>query len=336
VNTSSPSPQTVKSENFSNVWMNNVLAAAVELNLPEVVGDQPLSCLEIAQRAEADPDAVKRLLRALSANGFFSRSADWKFTHNEASLRLRHDAKSGMKSMLLLARHPCMVGAWDRLADGVKTGKSPFQLANGQDLYSFLAKHSDAASVFNEAMVAYTKEQVEALLECIPELRETTSILDIAGGVGQLLAAVLKVCPQASGAVFDLPSLAEPNRHYLAAQGLETRTQFIAGSFLDTIPEGFNLYVVKNALWNWKDDDVVKILRNVRRALGNHAKFMIIEPLITPENEAWSSLMDLQMMVAPEGRCRTLEEYKLLAGQSGLQFSRMIDAGETQAIELTA
>ena len=90
---------------------------------------------------------------------------------------------------------------------------------------------------------------------------------------------------------------------------------------------------MKNALLNWQDNDVIKIMENVNHVLSKGAKFIIIEPLISEKNEAWSSLMDLQMLVAPEGRCRTVEEYKNLLIQSGLTFSRLIEACQTQAIE---
>ena len=321
--------------NFTRFWHPHLLAAAIKLGLPDHLAAAPAPVDALATALHADPVALGRLVRALVANGYFTQVDGDRIAHNEASQSLRRDSPVGLRGMILLFAAPFMQSAWSCLAEGISTGSTPFELAHGQSLYTYLESHKEEAAVFNEAMVAFTAAHAADVIRGYPDLRLATNILDLAGGVGHFLVALLQASPAARGAVLDLEHARKGAQARMAAAKLEQRSQFILGDFLREVPKGFDLCVIKNALFNWPDDDVVKVLRNVRRALEPEGRLLIVEWLIVPSNAAWSTMMDIQMMVAPNGRCRTVPEYQELLEQADLYIAEVFDFGSTLGIACT-
>jgi ubiquinone/menaquinone biosynthesis C-methylase UbiE len=324
-------------DRFQTAWLTHALYASIQLDVPDAIDDRPVTADDLAKKLNADPSALYRLMRALAANGYFQESSEGFFSHNDASRQLRRDSASGMRSMLELSGMDSMQRAWGQLGKSLKSDKGAFELANGAPLFTYLAKNGEDAKSFNEAMAAVTSLHARDALEGYPGFKSAKRILDIAGGLGHMLGHILNHCPQAEGSVYDLPELESPSREFLSQKGLGARTGFIAGSFLESIPDGFDLLMIKNALWNWSDSDCVKILRNVRRAIASSTtRLLIIENLISNEDLARSTLMDLQMLVAPNGRCRTAAEYTSLVKESELCVHKIYNVVSTQIVECVA
>lgn len=85
------------------------------------------------------------------------------------------------------------------------------------------------------------------------------------------------------------------------------------------------MYVLKRVLFDWTDEEAVKILTNCRRAMNRDAPLLIIEPLIGPPNEqSPAHLYDMTFLVVLHGRLRTADEYASLLGQAGFRTKRII------------
>jgi O-methyltransferase domain len=108
-------------------------------------------------------------------------------------------------------------------------------------------------------------------------------------------------------------------------EGLAERLQAIAGNFLENVPSGADLYVLKNVLLDWDDEHTMKILRNCKRVMSASNRLLIVEPLIPgPEEAHLSKLLDLEMLLVPGGRARTVAELTDLLNTADLVVTRIL------------
>jgi hypothetical protein len=160
-------------------------------------------------------------------------------------------------------------------------------------------------------------------------------IVDVGGGHGALLAAVLASAPQARGILFDLPAVADGAAERLRAMGVAQRCVTAGGSFFDAVPDGGDAYLLKTVIHDWADEQSIAILRNVRTAIAADGKLLLME-LVLPEGAPPhpGMLLDLEMLVQAGGRERTASEYGDLLSQAGFRLTRVIPtAGPMSIVE---
>ena len=163
-------------------------------------------------------------------------------------------------------------------------------------------------------MTAVSRVQVGAVLAAYDFGRFAT-VVDVAGGHGALLAAILAKHPGVRGVLFDQPHVVAGAGEVLRAAGVAARCEVVAGSFFEAVPGGGDAYILKAILHDWADAEAVAILRVCRRAMGTDGTLLVIGREIGPPNEgAEGKLVDLQMMVMHGGQERTTEEYAALVG----------------------
>src|SRR5439155_8127989 len=156
------------------------------------------------------------------------------------------------------------------------------------------------------------------------------SLVDVGGGNGSLLTAVLRRTPSLRGVLYDLPHVIERAKPNIAAAGLEARCTTVAGSFFESVPPGHDAYLMRHIIHDWDDGKALTILRNVRRAIQPRGKLLLVESVIPPGNDAsWSKLLDLNMLLIPGGRERTEVEYRQLYSAAGFRLTR-IEPTETE------
>lgn len=132
--------------------------------------------------------------------------------------------------------------------------------------------------------------------------------------------------PRYSGVLFDLPHVIERGRDYLAQQGVGARCRTETGSFFDAVPAGADAYFMKHIIHDWDDEDCVRILRNCRAAMSDHAKLLVCEKVVPPGNEPnIVKTMDLVMLVLTDGgRERTEREFRDLFARADLRLARVV------------
>jgi hypothetical protein len=152
--------------------------------------------------------------------------------------------------------------------------------------------------------------------------------VDVGGGSGGLLAAVLDRYPGVRGVVFDQPGVVAGAGELLAARGLADRCAVVGGDFFAGVPAGGDAYLLKAVLHDWEDDDAGRLLRTCRSAMGDDAVLLLVERLLgegaDPRGTAFS---DLNMLVAPGGRERDRAEYAGLLDAAGLRLARVVPTG---------
>jgi hypothetical protein len=310
---------------FCQAWLSHAITAVVRHGIPDAVNNnKPTSAEEIARAKNLDAATVYRVMRGLAANGIFSEVEGRAFKHSEVSKLLRSDHPNSWAGMAKMWNHPSCLQSWMNYGDCLKDGRSGVEHAFGKTLYEHLGETPSATLAFSDAMISNSRHVSPAIAREFPFDKYKT-VLDLGGGVGTLLVAILAQHPQLHGAIYEIEELREPAKEYLCAAGVADRASVVVGNFSESVPENYDLYLVKNSLWNWDDEICLSILKNVRSAIGcnTYRRFVIIEYIIDEDNASWTTLYDLQILNLPGGRARTINEYSELLAEAGFEIEKI-------------
>jgi hypothetical protein len=260
-------------------------------------------------------------MRALAANGIFDELPGKKFAHNQMSRLLRLDNPDNWRGLARMWGHPACVDSWKHFRECLKDGRSGIEHSSGRTLYEFLHDNPEANDAFSEAMTSNSALASRAIARTFP-FKNFNRVLDLGGGLGVLLVEILREHQHLRGVNFETRDLQQSSIEYVAAQKMNDRIEVAVGSFLESVSSDCDLYMVKNSLWNWDDDNCLTIIKNVRSAIGpdSHKRFAIIEYVINDDNARWTTLYDLQILNLPGGRARTETEYREMLASAGFEI----------------
>ncbi|HET6344343.1 MAG TPA: methyltransferase [Myxococcota bacterium] len=319
---------------IQNDWLLRAVTEAVRLGLFVPLADGGKSADALAQHCGLHAPAVARLLRALEVHGFVSASSGRYTLTSEGRMLL--PGPHSFAPFLQLTDDTPHRAAWGAFAQTLKDGQSGAQHAFGKSMWAYLREAPASSRIFNQAMRAMTERQAVPVAKAC-ELQSAAHVIDIGGGIGVFMRGVLEVYPHLKGGVFDLPHVEPEAKAYLTHAHMEERCEFLAGSFLEGAPKGADVYVIKNVLVDWGDDDVVRILRHVRAASRAGGRLIVSEPLMVPENMPWASLFDLQMLVMCEGgRAHGREDFERFFTTTGFALEKVVPVMDTHVIHARA
>jgi|AGTN01.2.fsa_nt_gi O-methyltransferase. len=305
---------------FCSSWLSHAISAVVVLGVPDALTDEePKHFSSLAEQTNTHAPTLYRVLRALAANGIFRENEEGWFQHTDISRLLRGSDPYSWSGMARMWNHPSCLSAWTEHSNSLRDGRSGIEHAFGKPLYEHLHDNPSATRAFAEAMVSNSAHAASSIAREFP-FQNYCSVVDLGGGVGTLILAILEAHPHLNGVIFEIPDLESQTRENIAHHNLTSRCDVARGDFFEHIPDGADLYLVKNSLWNWSDELCLKIMKNVREALGRQCvegRFVIVEYMIDSDNAPWTTLYDLQILNMPGGRARTLSEYKTLLGEAG-------------------
>lgn len=221
---------------------------------------------------------------------------------------------------------------WGHLLDSVATGQPAFEHAHGMGVFAYLAERPDASAVFDAAMTGRTGPEADAVVAAY-DFSPCGTVVDVAGGQGSLLAAILRANPAARGILFEQPHVLPEARRSLDAAGLGPRCELVAGDFFASAVAGGDAYVLKKIVHDWDDARAGRILAQVRRAMPTTARLLLVETVVPPGNEpAFGKLADLAMLVWTGGRERTEAEFRALLAAAGFELTRVVPTRSTLSV----
>lgn len=286
----------------------------------------PRPAAEVAADLGAEPRAMLRLLRALAALQLLAEPAPGSFALAPAGALLHADAESpegdgtSMAAFVRMFTGPVVLSGWDHLADSLRTGEPSFEKAFGVDCFGYLKQNPQASAEFNAAMSQGTKAPAAALAAAYGFDRYKT-VVDVGGGDGTLLAAILRGHPGLRGMLFDTPEGVAEADAVLAREQVAGRVTVHAGDFFAGVPTGGDLYLLKSVVIDWEDDDCLAILDRCRRAVPDGGRLLVVEPVLPPAVDGSTPpgayLSDLNMLVNTGGRVRTRAEIEGLMTRAG-------------------
>jgi hypothetical protein len=311
---------------ITGYWISCGVHVAAKLKLADHLAGGPQDVRNLATASKSHAPTLTRLLRMLAGAGVFRERDDGRFENTPLSETLRSDVPGSMRGFAVMMVDGHNLHAWADLTQCVKTGESAFERVFGMRAFEWFAKNPLQAKEFGESMTSISAMEVPAIAAAY-DFSGFQKIVDVGGGHGSLMAAILAQTPGARGVVYDRPEVVENARKDTIARtaGIGERLEFMAGSFFDSVPPGADAYVMKYILHDWEDELCVKILANCRRALAPRGKVLVVDNVITPGNEPqWGKKLDINMLVLTGGRERTEKDFAQLFQASGLRLSRVI------------
>ncbi|KAA6214787.1 methyltransferase [Streptomyces albofaciens JCM 4342] len=300
------------------------VGAAVRLGVLDRIGTGTCTADEVAADCGTHPQATLRLLRALAALGLLTEPEPGTFEATAAGALLRSDTPDSMSALARIFSDPLMTRARERTEDSVRSGEPAFDAIFGTDFFGHLKNEPELSQVFNTAMGQGTRIAAEDVPAAYDFGRFGT-IVDVGGGDGTLLAAILRAHPAPRGMIYDTAEgLAQADAR-LAAEGVADRVTLEAGDFFTAAPAGGDLYLLKSVIHDWNDDQCAQILRHIRQVIPADGRLLVIEPVLTdtvrPETEPLIYLSDLNMLVNVGGRERTRADFEDLCAKAGFTLT---------------
>jgi hypothetical protein len=300
---------------------------AAEIGVADHLGDGPRSATDLATATATHPGALHRLLRALAGVGVFTEVEAGRFALTPVGERLREDHPQSLRNWVLF--QGMFNGVYAAAMHSIRTGGPTFPEVFGEPIFDYLDRHPDQGAVFNRAMAEHSRLTGAALAEAY-DFSGAGRLVDVGGGDGSFLCAVLAAHPGAAGVVFDLPYVADAAQKQIAAAGLGDRCTFAGGDFLREVPAGGDVYLLKGIVHNWADDEARLLLANCRRAMGPTGRLLLIEWLVpTGDTPHPSKLIDLSMLLVYGGSERTEEEYADLLAGAGLRLAGVVGSASS-------
>jgi hypothetical protein len=317
-------------------WMAEAIRAAAELGVGDVLVERPMTSDEVARRLGSEPDHTRRLLLAIVALDLAVCNDDGTFELTEAGACLDRTSPLSIHAWVRLISSGLPAMGWSVLGDVVRQGKMASKLQDGRPdsetaLWDELAADPQAAELFHRAMYEITRDAAIPVAAAI-DLSANRRVIDVGGGAGGLLCAVLDAHEHMEGAVFDLPNAEASAVKLHAERGLADRAGFIGGSFFEDPLPPADVYMMKNVIHDWDDEHSHKILVQTRETASPGARIMIVEAPLPEERgnsfyDWFMAFADLNVMINNGGRERTEDEYRVLLERAGLELVDVRDAG---------
>ncbi|MDQ3812769.1 MAG: acetylserotonin O-methyltransferase [Armatimonadota bacterium] len=321
-----PPPAEIMMRMLTAPMITRAINVAAKLGIADLVHGQPRTAEQLAEATGTHAPSLYRVLRALASVGIFAEDAEGRFGLTPLAGLLRSDVPGSLRgAALFFFGIKVHWDAWGDIMHSVQTGGTTIEHLYGVGPFEYFTQHPEEAEVFNNAMTSISQAVSAAVGEAY-DFTPFTTLVDVAGGHGGLLAAILEANPHLQGILFDLPFVIEGARELIAARGLEQRCQLVGGDFFESVPSGDG-YILKNIIHDWDDEKAAAILRNIHRAMAPDGarKLLLVEFVLAPRNEpSMGKLIDLEMLLLPGGRERTEEEYRSLLASAGFELTRIV------------
>ncbi len=287
--------------------VTRALGLAADLQVAQALAAGPRSHAALARERGADADALYRVLRALASDGIFEETEPGVFRNTAASEVLARDGWGDFAHLF--------GGDWLQAVAALElSGEPSFPRVHGSELWAWLAARPEERAAFDRAMGQGWQGRLERLERV--DWRDDELVVDVGGGNGSLLLALLERHQRMRGIVFDLPETVRDE------QALGERCTFVEGSFFESVPRG-DTHLLSTILHDWDDRSARRILETIRAAAGERLVVLdgVIEPGNAPDGAKW---LDLLMLVLAGGRERTAEQWRVLLGDAGWRATRLV------------
>jgi hypothetical protein len=307
------------------------LRAICELRVADHLADGPLPAGELARLTDSHAPTLVRALRALAGRGVFTELEPEVFALTPLAEPLRSDHPASLRDAYpLLAPE---IKAWAEFDHSLRTGEAAFDRAHGTGFWDYMAEHPEDNARFNASQEGVTRRELRAALPAY-DWAAAGTVVDVGGGNGAFLSGILAEFPGLRGVVFDQPHVVAGAAPVLTARGVSQRCEVAGGSFLESVPAGGDVYVLKRVLYAWDDEHVTTVLRAIRAAMPTGGRVLIMEPVVEPGNTFdWGKLYDLLLVAMVGGGARGLDRWQALLKDADLELVRVIHTKMLPIIE---
>ena len=316
-------PQMVLMQMVFGKAVTQAVSVVARFNLADQMATGPKTAAELANTAGLNEKHLYRVLRALAGLGVLKGDDGGRFALTPVGELLRSDVPGSMRAIATYVCDPWSWKPWGDLAGSVRSGEPAFDRVFGEGVFDYFGKHPDEAATFNAGMTGFSQQAAAAMLKAY-DFAPFNTIVDVGGGHGAILCAILGANAKARGIVFDAPQVVAGAHEPIKAAGLADRCRAEGGDFFKAVPAGGDLYVLKHIIHDWNDAKATQILTCVRAAIPATGKLLLMELVVPPGFPPhFAHVLDLEMMVVCDGKERTEPEYRELLAGAGFKLARV-------------
>lgn len=307
------------------------IRALNDLGVFDALADGPRTAEELATATGGRADALYRMLRALCGLGLFTEDRAHRFALTPLSDVLRSDHPHSVKKMLQFIRPD--IESWLNIEHTLRTDDDTFDVIHGETYWEHMRSNRQFGEQVEEEIWCMTEHELAMVLPAY-DWAGIGTLVDVGGGTGQVLAALLGAVPQMRGVLFDLPDVAPASAPVLAAAGVLGRCEIVSGDFFVSVPGGADAYLLKRVFYDFSDDEAVAILKQVRAAMRPDSRVLTLDGVARSDNRLdVGKSHDMFILPLGHGRCRTRAELVEIFAAADLALTRVIPTGIFPLVE---
>ena len=317
---------------LANMYVvSRAIHTVAELKIADLFEDSQTKSIEqLSSQCNLSPVALEKTLRVLCPFGLFKENTDGTYSIEEAGLLLKSDHPSKMRDLLF-----CEDARWNsfgQMSHTLQTGESGFSKLYQQEYFDYISKDPHNQLRFDEHMKAVSAKEDLDIAKYLP-LEDKKRVIDVGGGKGGLMKAILERFPETCGGVFDLEGVGEKELRENTKK-FGQRFEAFSGSFFDPLPFEADSLILKRVLHDWDDKSSIQILKQCSKALASpNSKMYIVESVVKGKEDApLFRIFDLLLLTVFGGFERTIDAYEHLFLEAGLKIQKMIPTGSEMTI----
>lgn len=319
---------------LNHIYFNPILGALIRHGVPDHLDTGSLPASDLARLAGMDALSLTRALRALTAFGAFQEVSPGVFANNPVSNLFRNQP-GGLRNFALYNSSDHYVKSATALGHSVVTGQSAMNHVFGESFWEYARKHPEENETFNRALAELRGDEHQQIADAY-DWTGVNTVVDVGGGIGSLLGAILEKRSAMRGVLVEQPELLPDADKMLTKRGVRNRCELLAESFFNAIAATGEVWTLSQVLHDWPDAECRSILRRCREAMRPADHLLVTEMLTVPcQPNAQVGLIDMVMlMYFGEARQRTVEEYKHLFDSTRFSLKRVLPtAGAFSIVE---
>lgn len=302
------------------------LHAIAVLGVADLIDKGLVTIEQLAAATETHLPSLHRLMRAVTSAGVFTENPTGHFALTPLGATLRSDALDSQRDKAIFWGATPVRSTWDSLLETLQRGQPAFPKLYETNMFRYFAAHADLAVVFNRFMSMQSKQHNDALLEAY-DFSGVQTLVDVGGGYGGTLAAILSKYRDMRGILFDLPEMIE-SAPMLELSTIADHCKAVGGDMFKSVPAGGDLYLIKRVMMDLTDDGARSVLSNCIAAMKPGGKALIVDPVLSENGISQSNwFLDIHMMVLTGGQCRTQTQFLELLDDCGMTLARVIATG---------
>jgi hypothetical protein len=306
-------------------YITQAIYVVAKLGIADLLKDGAKRIEELALSVEVDAQFLYRILRALASHGIFVEVDHRCFEITPLAQYLQSDVPDSMRYIALLEGEEWLWQGWGNMLNAVKMGICGFEDKFGMSVGKYFQQNPKFFPTFKEALKTYSQIINNAVLE-VYDFSSIVNLVDVGGGDGSLLFAILKANPLITGILFDVPYVIErikEGNHFQSQ--LTKRYKIVDGNFFKSVPNGADAYILKQIIHNWDDEHALKIIQSCYQAMPMDGKLLVIDPIISSKEPSFATFLDLQLLITHSGaRIRTANEYQKFFIKAGFELTNII------------
>lgn len=310
------------SEHMNGYLYTASLYTVTRAAIADFLADGPRTPAELAAKAGVHGPHLRRVLRYLATREVFREDEQGRFHLTPLAELLREGVPGSLRNSFLMLGEELYWKPIAKLHETVRTGRTAFDDIFGAPFFSHLQTDPALATLFNTGAAGFSRLWTDSVATSY-EFPAGAEVVDVGGGTGGLLRAVLAANPDITGTLYDQESVLP--EHVLDSPETAGRWSTESGDFFESVPAGADYYMLKSVLHDWSDEDCLRILKSVRAGMREGSRLLVVDPVIPPGNEPDASkTIDVMMMVVHDGKERTQEEFKDILSRGGFSVSRIL------------